>query len=480
MLLLTAVWSGNALCQSMENDWDKMNRSKEHALREFQQQKFGLFIHWGLYAIPGGVWKEKTMEEMGIPSVAEWIQLVAKIPRKEYADLAASFNPVDFDADHIVTMAKEAGMKYIVITSKHHDGFALFDSKVSDFDMMDATPFKRDIVRELYDACQRHQLEFGVYYSHNIDWADGADAQYATTKAANDRMGKDTDSFGANLWDPSPNTFSSYLKNKAIPQVKELLEQYPDIRYIWFDMPGLMTREQSYTFYKTVYDINPSVLVAERIGNNMGDYAIPGDNRIPTAEDQFDKPWEAIGTFNHSWGYKAYDQDWKSVDELLYWLVEIVSKGGNYMLNIGPDAQGNVAPTVRNNLQKLGSWMTVNKEAIYGSKPWKVQREGPTTVHITDTEQREREGFKAAFTSQDFWFTEREKYLYVVSLELPESGVAVVKSLAKGQIGVKQVEILGIGKVAFSQTEEGLLVKLPKAVRKLPKGYTLKITPSSP
>jgi len=480
MLLLTAVWSGNALCQSMENDWDKMNRSKEHALREFQQQKFGLFIHWGLYAIPGGVWKGKTMEEMGIPSVAEWIQLVAKIPRKEYADLAASFNPVDFDADHIVTMAKEAGMKYIVITSKHHDGFALFDSKVSDFDMMDATPFKRDIVRELYDACQRHQLEFGVYYSHNIDWADGADAQYATTKAANDRMGKDTDSFGANLWDPSPNTFSSYLKNKAIPQVKELLEQYPDIRYIWFDMPGLMTREQSYTFYKTVYDINPSVLVAERIGNNMGDYAIPGDNRIPTAEDQFDKPWEAIGTFNHSWGYKAYDQDWKSVDELLYWLVEIVSKGGNYMLNIGPDAQGNVAPTVRNNLQKLGSWMTVNKEAIYGSKPWKVLREGPTTVHITDTEQREREGFKAAFTSQDFWFTEREKYLYVVSLELPESGVAVVKSLAKGQIGVKQVEILGIGKVAFSQTEEGLLVKLPKAVRKLPKGYTLKITPSSP
>ncbi|TYR36671.1 alpha-L-fucosidase [Sphingobacterium phlebotomi] len=480
MLLLTAVWSGDALCQSMENDWNKMNRSKEHALREFQQQKFGLFIHWGLYAIPGGVWKGKTMEEMGIPSVAEWIQLVAKIPRKEYADLAASFNPVDFDADHIVTMAKEAGMKYIVITSKHHDGFALFDSKVSDFDMMDATPFKRDIVRELYDACQRHQLEFGVYYSHNIDWADGADAQYATTKAANDRMGKDTDSFGANLWDPSPNTFSSYLKNKAIPQVKELLEQYPDIRYIWFDMPGLMTREQSYTFYKTVYDINPSVLVAERIGNNMGDYAIPGDNRIPTAEDQFDKPWEAIGTFNHSWGYKAYDQDWKSVDELLYWLVEIVSKGGNYMLNIGPDAQGNVAPTVRNNLQKLGSWMTVNKEAIYGSKPWKVQREGPTTVYITDTEQREKEGFKAAFTSQDFWFTEREKYLYVVSLELPESGVAVVKSLAKGQIGVKQVEILGIGKVAFSQTEEGLLVKLPKAVRKLPKGYTLKITPSSP
>ena len=302
MLLLTTVWSGKALCQSIENDWHKMNQTKQRALEDFLQQKFGMFIHWGLYAIPGGVWNGKTMEEMGSPSVAEWIQLVAKIPRGEYADLAVSFNPVDFDADHIVTMAKQAGMRYLVITSKHHDGFALFDSKVSDFDVIDATPFKRDIVRELYEACKRHQLEFGVYYSHNIDWADGADAQYATTKAANDRIGKDTDSFGANLWDPSPNSFTSYLTNKAIPQVKELLEQYPDIRYIWFDMPGLMTPEQSYTFYKTVYDINPNVIIAERIGNEMGDYAIPGDNRIPDADDQFDRPWEAIGTFNHSWG----------------------------------------------------------------------------------------------------------------------------------------------------------------------------------
>lgn len=479
MLLLTTVWSGKALCQSIENDWHKMNQTKQRALEDFLQQKFGMFIHWGLYAIPGGVWNGKTMEEMGSPSVAEWIQLVAKIPRGEYADLAASFNPVDFDADHIVTMAKQAGMRYLVITSKHHDGFALFDSKVSDFDVIDATPFKRDIVRELYEACKRHQLEFGVYYSHNIDWADGADAQYATTKASNDRIGKDTDSFGANLWDPSPNSFTSYLRNKAIPQVKELLEQYPDIRYIWFDMPGLMTPEQSYTFYKTVYDINPNVIIAERIGNEMGDYAIPGDNRIPDADDQFDRPWEAIGTFNHSWGYKAYDQDWKSVDELLYWLVEIASKGGNYMLNIGPDAKGNVASMVMNNLQKLGNWMAVNNEAIYGSKPWKVQREGPTTVRITDTEQREKEGFKAEFTSEDFWFTEREKYLYVLSLELPESRVAVVKSLASGEIDVKQVEILGVGKVAFRQTEEGLTIKLPKSVRKLPKGYTLKITQSS-
>ena len=476
MLLLIALWSDKVLCQSMENDWHKMNRSKERALQDFQQQKFGMFIHWGLYAIPGGIWNGKTMEEMGIPSVAEWIQLVAKIPRKEYADLAALFNPVDFDADHIVNMAKEAGMKYIVITSKHHDGFALFESKVSDFDIMDATPFKRDIVRELYEACKRHQLEFGVYYSHNIDWADGADAKYATTKAANDLTNNDTDSFGANLWDPSPNGFSTYLKNKAIPQVKELLEQFPGIRYIWFDMPGLMTPEQSYTFYKTVYDINPDVIIAERIGNDMGDYAIPGDNRIPTADDQFDKPWEAIGTFNHSWGYKSYDNDWKSADELLYWLIEIVSKGGNYMLNIGPDAKGNVAPTVMNSLQKLGSWMAVNNEAIYGSKPWKVQREGPTTVSITDTEQREKEGFKVQFTSEDFWFTERGNQLYAISLELPESQIALVKSLARGEVDVKQVEILGAGKVAFRQTEEGLTIKLPKSVQKLPKGYTLKIT----
>lgn len=456
--------------------WRKMHDSKQTALTNFQKQKFGMFIHWGLYALPGGIWQGKTMEQMGSPSVAEWIQLVAKIPRGEYAKLASRFNPTEFDADKIVKMAKGAGMKYIVITSKHHDGFALFDSKTSAFNIVQATPFGRDVIQELYNACERHGLAFGVYYSQNIDWADGSDAQYAATKVLNDEQGKPTDPFGANLWDPSINSFRNYMYKKAIPQLKELFTQYPKIRYIWFDMPGLLSPEQSYKFYQTIYQLNPEVIVSERIGNGMGDYAIPGDNRIPEKNETFDRPWEAIGTFNNSWGYKSYDQDWKSVDELLYWLLEIVSKGGNYMLNIGPDGQGLVDSKVIENLEKLGDWTAVNQEAIYQSSPWKISHEGPTVYRITDTEQREKDGFTGDFSHEDFWFTKKENFLYAMSLRLPKSGRAVLKSLPMGSEKIKDVEVLGIGKVDFKQSEQGLCINLPQTVRQLPHGYSLKIT----
>lgn len=475
ILLAATCWSVGTMGQPFKGEWERMNRSKQGALRDFQALKFGMFIHWGLYAIPGGVWEGRRMEEMGSPSVAEWIQLVARIPREEYAKLADQFNPEAFDADAIVRMAKDAGMKYIVITTKHHDGFAMYDSEVSPFDVMDAAPLKRDVINELYGACQKHGLQFGIYYSQNIDWADGSDAQYAATKAINDSLGKPTSAFGANLWDPSPNTFQSYLDTKSIPQVKELLVKFRDIRYIWFDMPELMTPEQSYRFYKTVYDINPKVIVAERIGNGLGDCAIPGDNRIPTDEDHIDIPWEAIGTFNHSWGYKSYDHDWKSVDELLFWLLEIVSKGGNYMLNIGPDAAGNITEPVKRNLQTIGNWMAVNGDAVYGTSPWRVHHEGPADIRITDTEQREREGFRAEFHAEDFWFTEKGGYVYAMAMELPEDGKARVTAFAGQPDIVSDVEVLGVGAVPFVQNDRGLEVTLPDQVAKLPRGYTLKI-----
>jgi len=460
---------------TLMHHWQKMHASKEQALNDFQALKFGLFIHWGLYAIPGGVWQGKRMEDMGSPSVAEWIQLVAKIPRTRYARLADDFMPNDFDADAIVRMAKRAGMRYVVITSKHHDGFAMYDSEVSDFNVVKATPWKRDVIAELYRACKKHGIRFGVYYSQNIDWADGADAQYAETKAIHDKENKTTSAFGANLWDPSPNTYAAYLDYKAIPQVKELLTKFKDIHYIWFDMPGLMTPRQSYRFYKTVYDINPRVIISERIGNGMGDYAIPGDNRIPGKDDKITLPWEAIGTFNHSWGYKSYDNDWKHVDELLFWLLEIVSKGGNYMLNIGPDAAGTVAEPIKQNLQAIGDWMAVNGEAIYGTKPWTVHHEGPTDYQISDTEQREREGFKAVFTPQDFWFTSKKDVIYAMAMRLPENGKAKLTALKDGVGKVKKVEVLGVGKVDFVQNEDGLEVSIPHEVKALPMGYTLKI-----
>lgn len=477
--VITSVATQTAIAQSeqtMKERWREMNRSKATALEEFQDLKFGLFIHWGLYAIPGGIWEGKKMEEMGSPSVAEWIQLVAKISRKQYAKLADEFNPSTFDANAIAKMAKDAGMKYIVITAKHHDGFALFKSKASPFNVVDASPFNRDIIAEFNQACRKFGLRFGVYYSHNIDWADGADAQYKETKTMNDREGKRTDAFGANLWDPSPNTFQSYLDNKSVPQVKELLYQFKDIRYIWFDMPGLMKPEQSFRFYKTVYDINPKIIISERIGNQMGDYAIPGDNKIPTEKDQYAIPWETVGTFNNSWGYKSYDQDWKSKEELLYWLLEIVSKGGNYMLNIGPRADGSVPEMVINNLQSIGKWLQVNQEAIYGTRPWRINHEGPAEYKITDTEQREKEGFTLQISPTDFWFTQKNGSVYAIALKTSSHSNILIKAFSKEIRTIQKVEILGFGKVAFAQKIDGLEVTLPLSIINLPNGYTLKVS----
>ncbi len=465
-----------AQTEAQQAAWKKMNASKASTVAWFKDAKFGMFIHWGLYAIPGGIWKGKKMEEMGRgPHIAEWVQYVAQIPRGEYAQLAQEFNPVKYDANAIVELAKQAGMKYIVITSKHHDGFALYKSEVSKFNMVDATPFKRDVIKELYEACKKQGLAFGLYYSHNIDWADGSDAQFAETKAADPALDLKFASFGANLWDPSPNTYQEYLDKKAIPQVKEIMTKFPGLKMLWYDMPRIIKPEQSFRFYETVYQIQPQVIITDRVGNQLGDYAIPGDNKIPENPDSITKPWEAIGTLNNSWGYKSYDDDWKSPKELLYWLVEIVSKGGNYMLNIGPKADGSVPEPAITNLKKVGEWLKINGEAIYGTVRWQLNHEGPTNIVINSTEQRQRAGFKATFTPQDFWFTKKKNTVYAIALEFPDGNVATIQSLHTGIGAIHKVELLGKGTVPFKQTAKGLSVTLP-ADFKPANGYVIKST----
>ncbi|MCK9618442.1 MAG: alpha-L-fucosidase [Lentimicrobiaceae bacterium] len=468
-LLLTLLVMQISSAQSKEqyptthvNEWRQMNSSKKASFDWFKDAKYGMFIHWGLYSIPGGVWKGKTIDEMkNGPKVAEWIMLAAKIPRAEYAELARQFNPVKFNADSIARLAKDAGMKYIVITSKHHDGFALFDSKVSWFNVMDATTFKRDIIRELHDACKKQGLEFGVYYSHNIDWMDGSDAQSAESFKQNSRMSEFEKTFGANTWDPSPNTFEEYLQNKAYPQVKELMRNYPDMKLLWFDMPWRMKPDQSFNFYKIVYDIQPQVIITERIGNGFGDYFIPGDNTIPEDPDHITKPWETVGTTNNSWGYKSYDNDWKTPKEVLYWLIEIVSKGGNYMLNVGPTGEGVVPSQSVYNLKEVGKWLKMNGEAIYGTQKWRVNREGPTRINMKSTEDRAKKGFQGNFTKEDFWFTKKGNVLYAISIVKP-ADKEVIKSFNSSIGKIKSVEILGKGKVKFLQTSESLIVTIPK------------------
>jgi alpha-L-fucosidase len=281
--------------------------------------------------------------------------------------------------------------------------------------------------------------------------------------------------FGANTWDPSPNTFQEYLDNKAYPQVKELMDNYPDMKCLWYDMPWRMDAEQSFNFYKLVYDIQPQIIITDRIGNGFGDYSIPGDNKIPAKPDEMVKPWETVGTFNNSWGFNGYDQDWKSPNEILFWLIEIVSKGGNYMLNIGPTALGAVPAESVNNLEAVGKWMDVNGEALYGTTKWEITKEGPTKLEMGGTSAREKHGFNIEFTPQDFWFTQRGNQLYAIAMEYPENKV-FIKSMCEEAVGaIKTVDMLGIeDNLEWKQTADGLEVIIgDKRVDKI--GYVLKI-----
>ncbi|NLR93318.1 alpha-L-fucosidase [Flammeovirga agarivorans] len=461
--------------------YEQMVSTKKEALDHFNDDKFGMFIHWGIYSILGGVYKGEKIDDMKSPDPKDgaWIQATGEIPRAEYDQLVKQFNPILFDADEYVQLIKNAGMKYLVITAKHHDGFALWDSKVSTFDM-GSTPSKRDLLQELYDACQKYGVDFGLYYSHNIDWHDAYDCnikQYLDFKGEvwpepADFTGKKRRTMGANLWDPSPNTFDDYLYKKAYPQVEELLTKFPNLKIIWYDFAHFLTADQSFKFYQMVYKLNPNVIVTDRVGNNFGDFRIPGDNKIPSIKEMGGKPWETVGTFNNSWGYKSYDNDWKSPYELIYWITAISSRGGNYMLNIGPKGDGTIPEQNVKILHAIGEWMSVNGTAIYGTKRWKVSREGTAAKKMLGTGHRETHGFTQKFTTSDFWFTAKGNKVYVIALERGKE--ALIKSFAEENI--QQVKLLGHHKkFRWKQTEEGLSIVLPKNKNKQI-GYALEVT----
>ena len=325
-----------------QSDGDKNQDNKR--IEWFMDAKFGLFIHWGLYSIPAGVWKGKE-----IPGIGEWIMNHAKIPVKEYEKLAEKFNPVKFNADNWVKMAKEAGMKYVVITAKHHDGFAMYHSKASSYNIVDATPFKRDPMKELADACKKYGLRFGFYYSQTQDWHEPNAA------------GNDWDFNGDN-----PPNFTQYLNDKVIPQVKELLTNYGPISVLWFDTPRFMTLQQSKELADLVHKLQPACLIDGRIGNNMGDFQTKGDNKIPTGATSSD--WDTPATMNDTWGYKKNDHNWKSVQQLIRAVVEVASKGGTYLLNVGPTSEGVIPQPSIDRLHKVGKWMDKNGDAIYGTR----------------------------------------------------------------------------------------------------------------
>lgn len=449
-----------------QQQWLTMHGSpeKQATLKWFKEARFGMFIHWGLYSGAAGEWKGTRIKQSAIPGpkVAEWLMYKFHISRAEYAELAKTFNPDKSFAQNIARLAKDVGMKYVVITSKHHDGFALFDSKVSDYNMVDATPYKADVIKELYDAVRAEGLEFGVYYSHGNDWTDGTDGNYANVKKKNDKLGIYTHAQGKNLWDPSDNSHSEYLQNKAYPQVAELINLLPELRILWFDGDGLITERQAFDFYKLVYDMNPTILVNRRVGYDFGDYLDSGDNVIPASGDILDKHWETCGTTNNSWGYNNQDHNWKSTKELLYYFIDIASKGGNYLLNIGPDGEGKVPQTSALRLREMGQWIKTNSDAIFGTTAWKTQSEGQDESLLKGTGHRAEKGFTRTFSQQDFWFTARLEQgankVYAMSLVQP-NGKVNIKSLNASAGEIQSVKLLGSKQnLAWQQNAETLEV----------------------
>jgi len=322
--------------------------TRKQQLKWWQEARFGLFIHWGIYSIPGR---------------GEWVMYNERIPVKEYEKLAPQFNPSKFSADEWVRLAKDAGMKYIVITAKHHDGFSMFDTAVSDFNIMKATPFRRDILKELAEACRKEEIRLGFYYSHVREWRHPM-AQSYEAQGRPDLWGN----YG-NFWDyPNENikNLDEYIDQFDIPQLKELLTNYGDLLTIWFDTPSQIRPDQAERIKKIVRRYQPACLINSRLSYDIeADYASMGDNEIPISGSS--APWETAMTTMGAWGYKK-DAVFGKWEDMLERLADIASKGGNFLLNVGPNAEGVIPAPAQKELKKIGQWLQINGKAIYGTE----------------------------------------------------------------------------------------------------------------
>ncbi|MEY8611910.1 alpha-L-fucosidase [Parabacteroides segnis] len=446
-LALAILLSYNAFGQS----------EKTSALDWFQEAKFGVLLTWGLYSETAGVWK-------GIPSRGgEHFMLYERVSLKDYGKIAEDFNPTDFNAEQWVKQAKYAGMKYLIYMAKHHDGFSMYDTKVNDYNIVKMTPFKRDPLAEIAEACRKYDMKLGIYYSLGRDWED------PDVPTRNGHR--------SNIWDypnESAKDNQRYMERKVYPQLRELLTNYGDIAIMWFDTYEMTTKAQSHEIVKLIDSIQPDCLVNGRVGDGLGDYAILEQK---LADKIIYNPWELCITMGKNWCYNIFDVEYKTPEMLIRHLIDVVSKGGNLLLGIGPTGKG-VFPTLTYpGLEAFHYWLKENSEAIYGTSHWRVF--GENYSDMVSTEKIDMKFHDAVYdgtpkeNTPDIRFTIKNNILYIIVRSIKDQNF-IIKSILPSD-NVKKVTLLENGaKVNWKSTDKGLEVTIPeRSPLKLPV-YTLK------
>jgi alpha-L-fucosidase len=432
LILLGAVCAQFAVAQSAAPH-EETKEQRDARMAWWREAKFGMFIHWGVYSVPAGYYNGKP-----VPGIGEWIMNHGKIPMADYQAFAKDFNPVKFNADDWVKVAKDAGMKYIVITSKHHDGFAMFPSKASKWNIMDATPFGRDPLAELAAACRKQGIKLGFYYSQAQDWNNGGAAI-------------------GGKWDKAQeHDMDDYIDKIAVPQVREILTNYGDDvpAVLWWDTPIEMTKERAQKLHDVVEQVKPNIIMNNRLGGGFkGDTETP-EQHIP-AQGYPGEDWETCMTMNNTWGFKKDDNNWKSTETLIRNLCDIASKGGNYLLNVGPTSEGLFPQASIDRLAEVGKWMKVNGDSIYGTGPTPFGGE----AGAYSSTQKDKKGQPVFIPAWQWRATTKPGKVYIQIFQWPADGKFVVP-MTNAAKSAYMLANPGT-KLDATQSDTGLTVTLP-------------------
>ena len=432
LLILTLLCTSLLPLSGRAGEATETKEQRDARMAWWRDAKFGLFIHWGVYSVPAGFYQDKPVAGIG-----EWIMNRGKIPMAEYQSFAKEFNPVKFNADDWVKSAKGAGMKYIVITSKHHDGFAMFDTKASPWNIVQATPYGKDPLKELAAACKKYGIKLGFYYSQAQDWNNGGSA-------------------AGGKWDKAQeHDMDDYIDKIAVPQVKEICANYAEFpAVLWWDTPHDMNTNRAQKLYDAVHALRPDIILNNRLGGGFkGDTETP-EQFIPAGGFP-GRDWETCMTMNNTWGFKRDDNNWKSTETLIRNLCDIASKGGNYLLNVGPTSEGLIPQPSLDRLTEIGKWMKVNGEAIYGTGPTPF---GAEAGKFSETE-KDKNGKPKFIPSWEWRATTKPGKIYLVIFNWPANGKFALAGLTSK---VTRATLLADGKkLKMKQDKSGVTLSLP-------------------